>query len=141
MSTENTQIPKSFYRFLQGSTFTGMIAANTDGSCNGNVQSTSLNTQLVGGSSKIHLICSSCNQEFASTNELNEHMDKHNSEIDEVLMQQHAAAMSTSSVAMTMSTPVNSNIRTRSNILSSFTCMSCGMQFREQNAYLSHQKM
>ena len=137
------RIPKSFYRFLQGCTFTGIVATNTDGSpCNGNIQSNSLNTQLVGGSSKIHLICSSCNQEFASTNELNEHMDKHNSEIDEVLMQHHAAeAMSTSSVAMTMSTPVNSNIRTRSNILSSFTCMSCGMQFREQNAYLIHQKM
>ena len=76
----------------------GSNAAQT---CNGAIQNLAMGTQLVGGSGKIRLICSSCNQEFASTSELNEHMERHNSEIDEALLQ-HTASSSISTASSTI---------------------------------------
>ena len=58
-----------------------------------------MGTTLIGGSGKIRLICSSCNQEFTSTSELNEHMERHNSEIDQVLLQ-HTASSSISTASI-----------------------------------------
>lgn len=113
-----------------------MLGTNTEQSCNGTVQSSSLGPQLVvGGSSKIRLFCSSCNQEFTSTSELNEHMERHNSEIEEALLQQTGLP---ASVTMTTSTPSTTQQRSLTSV--AHTCMYCGMQFREQNSLINHQK-
>ena len=114
-----------------------MLGTNTEQSCNGTVPSSSLGPQLgVSGSTKIRLFCSSCNQEFTSTSELNEHMERHNSEIEEALLQHTGMPPS---VTMTTSTSSTTQHQRSLNTVA-HTCMYCGMQFREQNALMSHQK-
>ena len=114
-----------------------MLVANNNPSCNPvqTAQSSSLGSQLVGGSSKIRLICSSCNQEFATTTELNEHMERHNSEIDQVLLQ-HTSSIP-SSMPVTLSITNAATTRQRSIALS---CVYCGIQFRDNASLLNHQK-
>ena len=120
--------------------YTGMLVANNNPSSCNPVQtaqsSSSLGSQLVGGSSKIRLICSSCNQEFATTTELNEHMERHNSEIDQVLLQHTSSIPSSMPVTLSL-TNAAATTRQRSIALS---CVYCGMQFRDNVSLLNHQK-
>ena len=100
-----------------------------------------MGTHLVGGSSKIRLICSSCNHEFASTSELNEHMERHNSEIDEVLLQHTSLASTTTAIPQMTSTSSFSNRqRSSTQSLVSNTCITCGIQLRDHMSLLHHQK-
>jgi len=129
------------YRYNHhNSNYAGIIGTNNEETCNDTIQNPSMGSHLVGGSSKIRLICSSCNQEFASTGELNEHMERHNSEIDEALLQ-HTSMASTSTPVPPMTSSSFSNRQrpmTQSSV--SHTCITCGMQFRDHTSLMHHQK-
>lgn len=130
-----------FYRYNNhNDNYAGIIGTNTAETCNNAIHNTSMGSHLVGGSSKIRLICSSCNQEFASTGELNEHMERHNSEIDAALLQ-HTSIGSTATAIPSMTSSSFSN-RQRSMTQSSIshTCITCGMQFRDHTSLMHHQK-
>ena len=126
-----------------------LSGSNADQTCSGNLQHSSMGTQLVGGSGKIRLICSSCNQEFASTSELNEHMERHNSEIDEALLQ-HTASSSISTASSTIIPMVVSTTYTQRQPRSLVTSASSGevhnistnsgVPFRNQISVINHQK-
>ena len=113
-----------------------MLSATTGQPCSGTAGSSTVSNQhLVGSSSKIRLFCSSCNQEFSSTSELNEHMERHNLEIEEALLRDTgmpvSAIMSSSRSSTTQQRGLSSQLH---------SCMYCGMQFRDQNSFMSHQK-
>ena len=122
------------------SNYTGIIGTNTEQACNDTTQNTSMGSHLVGGSSKIRLICSSCNQEFASTGELNEHMERHNSEIDEALLQHTSMASTSAAVQPMPSSSFNNRHRSMTQSSVSHTCITCGMQFRDHTSLMQHQK-
>lgn len=65
---------------------------------------------MANNNNKIRLFCSTCCQEFGNSNELNRHMEKHNSEVE------MADALVRNAIA----------------------CSFCGLQFRDQNALMAH---
>ena len=123
-----------------------MVSGPNNGqTCAGVLSNSSMGTQAVGGSAKIRLICSSCNQEFATTSELNDHMERHNSEIDQAILQQTSSSISLASsnmVPMSVSSTYTLT-QPRSLITTTeihHTCSICGAQFRNQISLNNHQK-